>query len=418
VSGAALHKKIALTGVQGVTDTEIQVAVITSGSNQLIADNRVLADGIQAYFNMINAGGGIYGRKLVISAKHDDGIINNQQTVKASLAQDHAFATFIATALFYGAPNLAASNPPMPTFIWNVNQEFAGKPNFFGNLGAICFTCNGQINPYLAQAAHLTRVAVLAYSAPAASKECAAGVKGGFEKYPSAQVAYFDDNLSLGQADVSAQVAQMKKKNVQLVFVCVDQRETLILAKEMAKQHLDAVQALPNSYDPQFVHDNAQYLEGDFVAPQFAALEIEPLIPIEQEFVKWMGKLGKPVAEIAGYGWIDALMLVHGLKLAGPNFSQQKVIDALNRDTHFDAEGMIMPIDWTRQHNDPTGPNGTSKPQFAGKWQCMSMTRIHEGKFVPVFTKPGKQFTCMVGGPNAPTLTKTPTYESFVPSAG
>jgi hypothetical protein len=131
-----------------------------------------------------------------------------------------------------------------------------------------------------------------------------------------------------------------------------------------------------------------------------------------------MGKLGKPIAELPGYGWIDAVELVHALKLAGPNFSQQKVIDSLNQDTAFSAEGMIVPIDWTISHNDPTGPNGTVNPKYAGKWDCMSMTKIVNGKFVAVFNKPGKQFTCMVGGPNAPTLTKTPTYESFVPSAG
>jgi ABC-type branched-subunit amino acid transport system substrate-binding protein len=418
VTGAALKKNIPLPGVPGVTSTEIQVAVITAGTNPLAGDYTTFADGIQAYFNKVNSEGGIYGRKLVISAKHDDGFINDQQVVKASLAQDHAFATFVATPLFYGAPNLAATNPPMPTFTWNINQEFAGKPNFFGNLGALCFTCHGQINPYIARAAGLKRVAVLAYSAPAASTQCAAGVKGGFDQYPSAKVVYFDDKLQLGQADLSAQVSQMVQKNVQLVFTCIDQREVLILAKEMAKQHLNAVQALPNLYDPQFVSANAQYLEGDYVAPQFAALEIKPLIPIEQDFVTWMGKMNKPLAEVPGYGWIDAIQLVHGLKLAGPNFSQAKVINALNQDTAFSAYGMIVPIDWTRQHNDPTGPNGTSKAQFDGKWQCMSMTKIHDGKFVPVFLKPGKQFTCMTGGSNAPTLTKTPTYESFVPSAG
>src|SRR5207244_733945 len=212
-------------------------------------------------FNKVNAEGGIYGRKLVITANHNDGFINNQSTVKSSLPQDHAFATFIATPLFYGAPDLAASQPPMPTFTWNINQEFAGKPNFFANLGALCFTCKGQINPFIAREAGLKRVAVLAYSAPAASPQCAKGIKGSFQQYPSATVAYYDTNIPLGSADLSAQVSQMKQKNVQLVFTCMDQREVVILAKEMAKQHLNAVQALPNLYDPQFVQANAQYLE-------------------------------------------------------------------------------------------------------------------------------------------------------------
>ena len=416
-SGATLQKNIPLTGVQGVTNTQISVAVITAGTNPLAGDYTRFVDGVQAYFDMINSEGGIYGRKLVISAKHDDQFVNDEQVVKASLAEDHVFATFIATALFGGAPDLAVSNPLMPTFTWNINQEFAGKPNLFGSVGAICFACKGQIYPYVAQQEHFTRVAVLGYGAIAASKNAAAGFKASFEKYPSAKVVYFDPSLQIGQLDVSAEVSKMKDKKVQLVFTAIDQRETLIVAKEMAKQHLDAVQFVNNLYDPAFVHDNAQYLEGDFVAPQFAALENTPQLPVEQEFVTWMRKSGRSVSEIPGYGWISALQFVHGLKLAGPNFSQQKLIDSLNQATHFDADGMIVPIDWTKQHNDPAGPNRTAN-QYAGKYQCISLTRVHNGKFVPVLTLPGKPWVCMVGGPNASTLTKNATYENFAGTPG
>jgi branched-chain amino acid transport system substrate-binding protein len=223
-SSAALHQHIPLTGVPGVTDTEIKVAAITAGTNPLAGDYSTFVQGIQAYFDMINSEGGIYGRKLVISAQHDDQFVNDEQTVKSSLAQDHAFATFIATALFSGAPDIAASNPPMPTFTWNINQEFAGKPNIFGTGGALCFTCISQIPPYVAQQEHITRVAVLAYGAIGASKNYAAGVKASFEKYPSAKVVYYDPDLQVGQADLSAVVTQMKDKKVQLVFTSLDQQ--------------------------------------------------------------------------------------------------------------------------------------------------------------------------------------------------
>jgi ABC-type branched-subunit amino acid transport system substrate-binding protein len=417
VTGADLQKNVPLTGVQGVTDKEIKVAVITAGSNPLAGDYTTYVDGIQAYFDMINSEGGIYGRKLVISANRNDGFANNQQTVKQSLAEDHAFATFIASPLFTGAANIGASKPQMPTFIWNINQEFAGKPNMFGNVGALCFTCVGQGLPFLAQSQGITKVAALAYGSPAASKNCAAGIKNSFTKYPSAKVVYFDDNLQLAQPDLSAQVSQMKEKGVQLIATCIDQAETLILAKELAKQHLDAVQNLPNSYDPKFAADNAQYFEGSFVAPQFASFEYKPLLPTQEQFIEWMGKLNKRVFEIPAYGWINALQLVHGLKLAGPEFSQQKLIDSLNQDTAFDAEGMIPPIDWTRQHNDPAGPNGTTNTEVSGKYICASTVTIHDGKFVPLDDVPeGKQFICMTGGANSPTLTETPEYMRFGPS--
>ena len=105
---------------------------------------------------MINAQGGIYGRKLVIVKNRDDtiGLQNNQQ-VQASLADDNAFATFVATLQFTGADLLAKAK--QPTFIWNINPEMAtpkGGPshdNIFGSLGALCFSCGGHYLPWLAQ---------------------------------------------------------------------------------------------------------------------------------------------------------------------------------------------------------------------------------------------------------------------------
>ena len=71
-------------------------------------------------------------------------------------------------------------------------------------------------------------------------------------------------------------------------------------------------------------------------------------------------------------------MFVTGLKLAGPDFIQQKLIDSLNQDTDFDDNGMIVPIDWTIQHNDPRGPNGLTIPKYAGKYDCSSTVRVQE----------------------------------------
>src|SRR5438132_1134737 len=76
-----------------------------------------LADGIRAYFEMVNSSGGIYGRQLKLTKVNDDQLGSNAQTVTRALAQDNAFATFSATNLFTGAQLLARAN--QPTFSWN-----------------------------------------------------------------------------------------------------------------------------------------------------------------------------------------------------------------------------------------------------------------------------------------------------------
>jgi branched-chain amino acid transport system substrate-binding protein len=414
VTGADLQKNVPVTA-QGVTDKAINVATVTAKTNFLGGHYAEYADGIQAYFDYINSQGGIYGRRLKIKANRDDHFTDNEKTVKASLAQDKAFATFIATPLFTGVPDIATSKPRMPTFIWNINPEMAGHDNIFGTIGAICNNCIDMGGPQLAKTIGAKKVGVFAYGTTASSKDCGNMYKNAFKHYPVAKVAYFNNNIAFAQADVSAQVSDMKKAGVQLIFTCIDTNESVVLGKEIKRQGLDAVQTLPNAYDQQFVHDNAQYLEGDYVQTQFVPPEKDVTIPEEQTFKQWMDKSGKTIRELSYEGWIAANMFVHGLKLAGPNFTQQKLIDSLNRDTNFTAGGMIEPIDWTKAHNDPRLPDGTHNPKYEGKWNCSTSLQVKAGKFVPVFDQPGKPWVCL-GPQNQPTLPATVTYENFSPT--
>jgi ABC-type branched-subunit amino acid transport system substrate-binding protein len=398
----------------GVTSSSIQVATITSKTNILGGTEGDFPYGVQAYFDYMNSTGGIYGRKLKIVNNRDDQMSQNQQQISASLANDNAFATFIATPTLSAQGIEQLDQHHQPTFVWNINPEIIGHNNVFGTIGALCFSCYGTGGPFLAQQLHFTKVAILGYGVTASSKECAGAVKLSFEKYPSAQVVFFDDALQFAQADLSSDVAQLKAKGAQLIFTCIDQNESVILGKELVKQKSTAIQLLPNSYDSTFVAANAPYLEGDIDEVQFAAFQYTPLVPEEQTMMTWLHNGKYPVNELSSEGWVAANEFVTGLKLAGPHFGQQQVINALNTQTHYDANGMIVPIDWTKQHNDPAGPNGTINPANQGNYNCSSDVQVHDGKFVPFPGVPaGKQWICLPTG-QPPTLPTTATYETFV----
>ena len=390
----------------GVTDSEIQVAVISSKTNPLNGKYAELADGMNAYFEMINSEGGIYGRDLVITKERDDVIgLQNQEQVQASLAEDNVFATFLATLGFAGADELDAAG--MPTFIWNIRPEMAGHPNIFANSGALCFGCTGQVLPWLAEQLGVTKVGVIAYGVANESKLCGAGSRDSFEKYPTAEVVFFDDTIGFAQADLSAQVAQMKDAGVDFVTTCMDINEVIVLGNEMKKQGLDAIQHLPNGYDAELIAANADVLEGSIVIPQFVAFEHEPQIPELQTYLEWMDTIGKEPIEVATIGWILAAQFVEGLKLAGPEFSQQKVIDGLNTLTAFSNNGLVQPIDWTKQHEDPA-----ENPDAAADRVCANFTKVEGGELVPQYGEPDKPWMCFES--NAPEL-EEPTAMSFVP---
>jgi len=411
-SAADLTKNGPRPGVKGVTDSTIRVAVITAKTNPIGGRYHEFIDGIRAYFKVINDKGGIYGRKLVVVSDRDDviGLQNVQQTT-SSLADDNAFATFEATQQLTGADMLAKAH--MPTFIWNIVPEMPSTPssdhsNIFGTNAPICFSCAGPLNPWLAEKNGFTKAAVLAYGVSAESKLCASGTRKAFEKYTNGKVkvVFFDNSLPFA-ADLTADVANMKDAGVQFVYTCMDTNEVTKLQREMKKQGLNAVQNLPNAYDHDFVRQNAALFEGNFIEPFYAPWETEPQSPATKAFLSGIKAITNDPVELTEFGWIDAMEFVDGLKGAGPEFTQQKMIDYLNAQRAYTAQGLVPPIDWTTGHINPQ-----NHPAVRIKEQCMPVLQIKGGKFLPYETPSGKPFTCL---DTAKGADQTPVYKSFAP---
>jgi ABC-type branched-subunit amino acid transport system substrate-binding protein len=395
----------------GVTDKEIRVSAVASITNPLGGNYGDIADGINAYFNMVNSGGGIYGRQLKLVKVRDDLLGQNQAQVAATVAEDNVFAVFIAALLFTGYKTLRQKN--VPTFGWNINQEWIGPTNFFPNEGALCFTCARPGLPWLAKKIGATKVGVLAYNVPQ-SADCLVGINASFKKFPTAKLVYTDKSLSFGVADLSAQVAKMIQQGVELVATCMDINGVFTLAKEMKKQGLKAVQSLPQGYDQAFMKANGRYFEGDYVGPRFLSFEARPQIPEMKKYLEWIGKANKRSGELSMHGWIAANQFVTGLKLAGPDFNRQKVIQALNGLTHFTADGLIAPM----QHADPA-----KELTSVGELDCSNTVQVKNNTFVAVFGEPGKPWRCFLSADekldsNAPTALPQPKAYSFVNTGG
>jgi hypothetical protein len=389
----------------GVTQTEINVGGVVAKTNPLGGDYAAAFDGVQAYFNMVNASKdkGIYGRKLNLSSKRDDQLGNNRQEVQGLISEDNVFAVLpVATLLFTGAELLGQSG--IPTFGWNINAEWgseqgAGPPNLFGEKGSyLCFTCPTQTLPWLAQKLKTKKIGLLAYQVPQ-SADCAKGVQATFDKYPSAKVEFVDTSLAFGVTDLSSDVSQMKDKGVDLVTTCMDNNGTLTLAKEMKKQGMDAVQYLPNAYNQKFISENAPFFQGSYALTFFTPFEVKQKPKGLKDFQKWMKKGGFEQNENAMAGWINADQFVTGLKEAGPDFTRQKVIDAINAEKNFTAHGLLAGLDWSVVHQADQ-PEG-----------CTVLSKIENGKFVPSFGQPGKPFVCFQANPLPDKLQSQPTLK-------
>jgi hypothetical protein len=166
----------------------------------------------------------------------------------------------------------------------------------------------------------------------------------------------------------------------------MDTNGVVTLAKEMKKQGLKAPQYLPNGYDHQFVTEFGDLFEGSYVRTDFTQFELENQPQGLQDFLAAMKKLGKEPSENSVVGWLNANLFVEGLKAAGPNFSRQGVIDAINKMTDYTADGMLDGVDWTKQHTQDK-----SSTEF-----CQFISQIKDSTFETVFSQADKPFVCAV----------------------
>lgn len=374
----------------GVTDTEIRVSGVASITNPLSGKYDQHALGVEAYFEMVNADGGIYGRDLKLVTTHDDAVANNDAAVKELLSQDDVFAVLpIATLLFTGADELVDAE--IPTFGWAINPEWQGtaedpRENLFGGNGSfLCFGCGSPVTPFVADEIGARKIGLLAYNVPQ-SADCATGVEKSFDTYGdggSASVAFVDKAMTFGGGEFSVQVSEMKKAGVDMVLTCMDLQGVVSLAREMKRQSLDAVQYLLNAYDPELLSEFGDLFQGSYVLTFFTPFEVEDPPPGLRDYLEWMERTGAPVNENTVNGWLNAALFVDGLREAGEDFSRQKVVDAINGMTDWDADGLVAGVDWTTAHTEQTDP------------QCAAFSRVDGDEFVPMFGEPGKPFVCL-----------------------
>lgn len=389
---------------QGVTKTEVRVGGLAALTGPLGNQYAGIFDGVQAYFDMVNAAGGVNGRKLVLTEKLDDsssGDIDSQQA-QALNERDKVFAVVgVATPNFGGGKYLG--NNGVPTFGWNVNPEWSDGPSLFGEKGSyLDFSGPGSGVPYLVKTKlGLSRVAILAYTA-VQSRDCATGFVKSFNKF-GIDVVLKDTSLPFGVTSLTTDVKRMKDRHAQFVTTCMDPTGNTLLSSTLKQQHLNnVVQYWPNGYDDDVLARYKDLMENVYFGASFVPFEDPQAAPGMQQFLSQLHAKfpdARP-AEVRLAGWIDAALFVQGLKDIGPDVTRAKLVADINKMTHWTADGILPGIDWTQAHRNNDTPD------------CQSYIQVRNGAFTPVFTHPDTPFTCFPAHAGSLTPIPLPTGSS------
>src|SRR5579863_6360774 len=375
-------------GDPGVTATQISVGSIANVTGPLSSDFASVVNGVEAYFSMINAEGGVDGRTLKLADQEDD---QGSPTTDLSVAQklveqNHVFAVVgVGTPFFGGAAFLAQTGTP--TFGYSTSTDWAKRPTLFADYGSVlCFPCGAPGDAYLAKQLGAQSIAVVAYGVPQSAAACQAAVKG--MRQAGLNVSFTDLNLVYG-GDPSPDVLQMKQKNVDMLFTCLDVNGNVAFARAISQNGLTMKQVWFNGYDRGTLAQYASIMNGVYFGlehvPFESALAQPGLYPGLDTYIKEMQRYQPKYTydEVAMDGWMAADQFVTGLKAVGRNLTQKKVVAAINKETAYNGAGLTTPVNWTTAHT-------TAMPPY-----CQADVQVVNGHFVPAFVQPnGQVFTC------------------------
>src|SRR5262245_40497770 len=359
--------------VPGVTKDEIRVCGVAGVTNPTGVAYQDGFAGIKGYFQRINKQGGVFGRQLKLVNQYDDQTRDskNIQAVRACVEDDKAFAVApIVTQNFAGAKYLVDNG--VPTFGWNIQEQWKLGPNLFGEKGSfLCMTCPNLTPVFIAQAQGAHKAAAFGYGSSPQSADCANNIKSSFEKWYF-PFAFTDTSLAFGFSanDTSAIVQAIKDQGVDFITACIDLNGEVNLQKALKAAGVNNVKFwAPQGYDQQNLDKLGADLNGfNFIVP-FVPFELAKGNKEMTAFLASMKKAGQAATEQALAGWQNGALLVAGIKAAGKNFTRESVISSINKMTNWTANGLRPKINWKTAH-------GNAAP---GDESCYGYVQVENG---------------------------------------
>ncbi len=361
----------------GVTDTTIKIGTHMPLTGVVAPGYSEIPTGAKAYFDYVNAQGGVNGRKIEYSVK-DDGYnpANTSSVTNQLVLQEEVFGllgglgtpTHSAVVdflneekvpdLFVSSGALAWNQPEKYpwTFGWQPNYEVEGK--ILGKYIAENFP-NAKVGLYV--------------QGDDFGRDGAKGARQFLEKQIVAEVSYVPGNV-----DVGPQIAELKAKGADHVigfnvpsYTALSQLTALRLQYDPqwfysnVGSDLTLVGSLLDRFSKGAVKNGTSLLDGIYTTKYLPTVE-EPSNPWTQLFTKvWdqHGDEGK-MSNFRLYGMSQAYTLVSALQAAGQDLTREGLVQAIE-EKGADFEGpWLAPLEYSKESH--RGISGVSVVQVTG----------------------------------------------------
>ena len=324
---------------QGVTESQIvlgQGAVFSGPAEELGIQMR---DGALAYFNHVNAQGGIHGRRIILKSVDDRYEPEGAAAATRKLINDEkVFALFgyVGTPTFNAAaPILTEARVPLVAAFTGAESLRDPLNRYVFNVRASYYDETEQIVQHLT-AMSMDRIAVF-YQNDAYGKAGLEGVKRALKKR-NMQLAG-ETTVERNTVDVAKAIGEMQKVKPQAVVMVSAYKSCAAFIKEMKKAGM-----APSFWNVSFVGSKALAKELDKEGRGVQISQVVPFpwdgsIPVVREYQRLIKAEGKEANFSSLEGFISAKVMTEGLRRAGKSLTREGLIRALEGMNEYDVGG-------------------------------------------------------------------------------
>ena len=325
----------------GVTSDKIIIGQSAGFTGSVAGTVKELTAGAKAYFDVVNAKGGIHGRKIVLESMDDGFDPKRTPEVMTKLIQENkVFALFLSR----GTPTNEAAQPILEKFKVPLVGPSTGAMSMYDPPHRYLFpvrpSYRSETFKLVDQLVNMgiNKIAVV-YTDDSFGKDCLAGVQQAMKENKLTLVAVASHPR--GTIKVEEAVATIAKAEPQAIIMTVLADAGVAFVKQMKKTGRSPFfLTLSNNSSNAFIKNLGEDGHGVAVS-QVSPYPFAVTTAIAKEFqdnIKGKQDVAPSYASMEGF--IAAKVLVEGLKRAGPNLTREKLVKALESLNRFDLGGV------------------------------------------------------------------------------
>lgn len=325
----------------GVTDTTILIGQTVGLTGAVAAPVREMNEGNKAYLDQINKQGGVYGRKIEIRTLDDKFspalTLANAETL---IKKDLVFALFQGRGTVHTQkilPLLEANHVPLLA-------PGSGASMFHQPVHPLLFNVRAKYQDEVRKA--VEHFATLGMTISILIVDDAAGLDGleGFKKAMGARklTPVSISKFARVNPDVQAAAAEVIKHQPGALIIVGSSKDTIAVIKAIRAQGGNMqIMTMSNNSSDAFVKSLGPAGTGVIVSQITPAPDLMTT-RLGQEFKLAAKASGATISYTAMEGYINAKVLVEGLRRAGRNLTRDGFIHALESMQHVDLGGILI----------------------------------------------------------------------------